>query len=211
MPVVTTLSDKGLSLYDAQMARPVGKVEVIDLDKKARGDIEVVQLNCTVQGSGFLKKSHRQLPVMSAGSRRLRPHEPLPFHQRRTWVLPRAAALPRAWGRSAARICRWRTARGPIGAPSRKGHRARRGLARGGHHAGKIGHHGLAAGLFCPTAYPKPIRPLRPGSYPVGRAVLRQHPSRKPLVPPQNGGARTARVVRFCRLSRRASEHRRLF
>ena len=42
MPVVTALSDKGLSIYDAQMARPVGKVEVIDLDKKARGDIEVV-------------------------------------------------------------------------------------------------------------------------------------------------------------------------
>ena len=48
------------------------------------------------------------------------------------------------------------------------------GLARGGHHAGRIGHHGLAAGLFCPTAYPKPHSPLRPGSYPVGRPVLRQ-------------------------------------
>jgi len=32
-----------------------------------------------------------------------------------------------------------------------------------------------------------------------------------PLVPPQNRGARTARVARFCRPGRRASQHRRLF
>lgn len=39
-------------------------------------------------------------------------------------------------------------------------HQARHGLARVGNHAGSIGHFGLAAGLFCPTAYPKPHRPL---------------------------------------------------
>ena len=37
---------------------------------------------------------------------------------------------------------------------SMQGHRARRGLARGGHHAGIIGHHGLAAGFFAQLPTP---------------------------------------------------------
>ena len=45
MSVVTTLLDKGLSFWGASIAHPVGKVEVIDSDKKARDDSEVNQLS----------------------------------------------------------------------------------------------------------------------------------------------------------------------
>ena len=45
MPVVTEVSDKGLSLLAAQIAHPVGKVEVIDSDKKDRGGSKVAQLS----------------------------------------------------------------------------------------------------------------------------------------------------------------------
>ena len=84
----------------------------------------------------------------------------------------------------------------------------------GGHDAGRIGCHGLAASLFRPAAHRGPSCSLRPGSYPVGRAILRQRvprlaarprgralteplrrvrrqrpagydPDRKPLVPPR--------------------------
>ena len=53
MPVVTALSDKGLLLFCAQITHPVGKVEVINSDKKARGGIELSQLSWTVWGSGL--------------------------------------------------------------------------------------------------------------------------------------------------------------
>ena len=53
VPVVTALSDKGLLLFCAQITHPVGKVEVINSDKKARGGIEVGQLSWTVWGSGL--------------------------------------------------------------------------------------------------------------------------------------------------------------
>ena len=70
MPVVTTLSDKGLSLWGASIAHPVGKVEVIDSDQKARGGIELSQLSWTVWSSGlksFLVGAARRLTADANG------------------------------------------------------------------------------------------------------------------------------------------------
>ena len=66
MSVVTGLSDKGLSLFCAQITHPVGKVEVINSDGNTQGSIEVVQLSWTVWGSGlkgFLAGAIRGLTV----------------------------------------------------------------------------------------------------------------------------------------------------
>ena len=70
MPVVTALSDKGLLLFCAQITHSVGKVEVINSDKKARGGIEVVPLSWTVWGSGlksFLVGAARSLTADANG------------------------------------------------------------------------------------------------------------------------------------------------
>ena len=70
MPVVTELSDKGLSLLAAQIAHPVGKVEVIDSDKKAQGGSEVGQLSWTVWGrelKRFLVGVARRLTADASG------------------------------------------------------------------------------------------------------------------------------------------------
>ena len=53
MSVVTGLSDKGLSLFYAQITHPVGKVEVINSDGNTQGGIEIVQSSWTVWGSGL--------------------------------------------------------------------------------------------------------------------------------------------------------------
>ena len=52
--MVTTLFDKGLSLFGAQITHPVRRVEVIDSAGKARRTTEVVQLSGTFWG-GDLK------------------------------------------------------------------------------------------------------------------------------------------------------------
>ena len=70
MPVVTELSDKGLSLLAAQIAHPVGKVEVIDSDKKDRGGSKVAQLSWTVWSNGlqrFLMGAARRLTADASG------------------------------------------------------------------------------------------------------------------------------------------------
>ena len=70
MPVVTEVSDKGLSLLAAQIAHPVGKVEVIDSDKKDRGGSKVAQLSWTVWSNGlqrFLMGAARRLTADASG------------------------------------------------------------------------------------------------------------------------------------------------
>ena len=70
MPVVTTLSDKGLSRWGASITHSVGKVEVIDSDKKARGGNEVGQLSWTVWGrelKRFLVGVARRLTADASG------------------------------------------------------------------------------------------------------------------------------------------------
>lgn len=93
----------------------------------------------------------------------------------------------------------------------------------------------LHPALLAQRTRAEPDCPLRPRSYPVGRAVcgqclqvpatrrpgpalaqptwrmLRQHPGRKPLVAPENRGARSPRLTRVCRFSRRTGQRRRLF
>ena len=53
--MVTTLFDKGLSLFGAQITHPVRRVEVIDSAGKARRTTEVAQLSGTFWG-GDLKR-----------------------------------------------------------------------------------------------------------------------------------------------------------
>ena len=110
------------------------------------------------------------------------------------------------------------------------GQQARRGLVRARYDARSTSHHGLAASILFPPADAETSRPFRPRR-PVLRQglpgttasaprpafaksawrVLRQRPSWKPVIPPQNGGARSPRAARFCRLSRRPSQRRRVF
>ena len=90
------------------------------------------------------------------------------------------------------------------------GHQAGGRLVIRGDDAGIIGHQGVATRFLGPAADSKPAGAFGLRSYPVGR-LLRQCASSKPLVPAQNGGARTTRAARFCRLGRRAGQRRRLF
>ncbi|MEJ7663957.1 MAG: hypothetical protein WKG07_32710 [Hymenobacter sp.] len=72
--------------------------------------------------------------------------------------------------------------------------------------------HSDRGGQYCGNAYRQLLaRPRGRALAEPPRRLLRQCASRKPVVAPQNGGARTPRAARFCRPGRRASQRRRLF
>ena len=137
---------------------------------------------------------------------------------------------PTGSGSATSRICRWPTAPGPTCAPFRTCAASTWWAGTCGPTCPKSWSPAPCSGLFWPNGPPPAWSSTPTGAGSTGqrlqgpaargpgpalaqppRRLLRQCPGRKPVVAPQNRGARSPRLARFCRPGRCPGQRRRLF